>query len=333
MSDKQTESIRRWRLALANAGFCHGNQTSFHCSQLLDPNGDRAAAEAAYRALLAVLPEHADALEGLAFLLQLQGKAAEAAPYRERLLRLHARDLGVDQSHQSEVAAYLLAAEGRSAQPRHAPRVYVRTLFERYASNFDAHLRGKLRYRGPQLLYESLSVVVDLAPARFDVLDIGCGTGLAGEVFRGLANRLDGLDLSQAMLEKAEIRGIYDRLEQGEIVEQLPRLAQAYDLVVAADVLVYFGDLSAVFNAVLGALSSGGYFVCTVERGEAKGFRLRSTGRYQHHPEYVRQLADDLGFETLCCRQATLREQDGRPVIGAVFVLRRCPDKTSQEQG
>ena len=323
MNDKQIESIKRWRLALAKAGFCSGKLTSFHCSQLLGPSGDRAAAEVAYRMLLAELPEHADALQGLAFLLQLQGNSAGAAHYRQRLLRLRVRALGVDPSHQGEAAAYLLAAEGGAAQPTCAPRAYVRALFDRYASDFDAHLQGKLRYRGPQLLYESLGTVVDLEAARFDVLDIGCGTGLAGVVFRGLANRLDGLDLSRAMLEMAKVRGVYDRLEQGEIVEQLPRLAQVYDLVVAADVLVYFGKLSALFNAVRGVLRGGGHLVCSVERGEAEDFRLRSSGRYQHHPRYVRQLAEDLGFETLCCRQATLREQHGRAVSAVVFVLRR----------
>lgn len=327
MNDTQTESIKRWRLALSKVGFSSSNQTSFHCSQLLAPGGDRVAAEAVYRALLADLPEHADALEGLAFLLQLQGKTAEAAQYRERLLQQHVRELGVDQRHQGEAAAYLLAAEGRAAQPECAPRTYVRALFDRYAIGYDAHLRDRLHYRGPQLLYENLGAVVDLLHTRFDVLDIGCGTGLAGEVFLGLADRLDGLDLSPAMLEKAEVRGIYDRLEQGEIVDQLPRLVQVYDLVVAADVLVYFGDLSALFNAVLGVLSGAGYFVCSVESGEASGFRLRSSGRYQHHPQYVRRLAEDLGFETLCCRQATLRKQDGQPVSAAVFVLRRRLDK------
>lgn len=327
MNDTRTRSITRWRQALAKAGFSGGSQTAFHCSQLLGPCGDRAAAEAAYRALLVDLPDHADGLEGLAFLLQLQGKAAEAGRYRESLLRLRVEGLGVDPGHRDEAAAYLLAAEGWAAQPSGAPRAYVRALFDRYAGGFDAHLLGKLCYRGPQLLYESLSAAVALTPASLDVMDIGCGTGLAGEVFRWLARRLDGLDLSSAMLEKAESRHIYDRLEQGEIVEQLPQLARIYDLVIAADVLVYFGELSALFNAVFGVLSSGGYFVCSVERGDAEGFRLRSSGRYQHHPAYVQQLAGDLGFETLSCRQATLREQDGRPVTAAVFVLRRHLDK------
>jgi predicted TPR repeat methyltransferase len=327
MNDRHTDSIKCWRRALADAGFCRSNQPSFHCSQLLDPSGDRAAAESACRTLLADLPEHPGALEGLAFLLQLQGRTAEASCYRERLLRLRIRDLGVDQSHQGEATAYLLAAEGWKVQPMCAPRAYVRALFDRYASGFDAHLREKLHYRGPELFHENLRAVVDLTSVRFDVLDIGCGTGLAGEVFRGLANRLDGLDLSPAMLENAGARGTYDRLEQGEIVERLPRLARVYDLVLAADVLVYFGDLSALFNAVLGVLKGGGYFVCSVERGETKDFRLRSTGRYQHNPRYVRELAEELGFKILRCRQVTLREQDDRPVTAVVFVFGRRLEK------
>lgn len=146
---------------------------------------------------------------------------------------------------------------------------------------------------------------------------------IAGTVFRGPAKRLDGLDLSRAMLDRAGSLGIYDRLEQGETVERLPLLGHVYDLVVAADVLVYFGDLVAVFSAVHGVLSDGGYFIFSVEKGDTEGFRLRSTGRYQHHPSYVQGVADGIAFETSLCAEAVLREQDGRPVTAAVFVLRR----------
>ena len=319
-----TEAVAHWRRALAEAGF--GNRLHpFHCSQLLNPKGDRAAAESACRALLAELPDHGDALEGLAFLLQLQGRNAEVTRYRQRLLRLRVRDLGVDLRHEDEAVGYLLAAEGRSTPPACSPRAYVRALFDRYAENFDAHLQDKLCYRGPRLLYQALGAVSDLRSLRLDVLDVGCGTGLAGVVFQGLARRLDGLDLSPAMLEKAAARGIYNRLQQGDIVQQLPRLAKAYDLVVAADVLVYFGDLVELFSGVHGVLRRGGYFVFSVERGESQGFRLRSSGRYQHHPAYVRQQAEDQKFALLYGEPATLRQQDGRPVTAVVFVLQRRP--------
>jgi predicted TPR repeat methyltransferase len=278
---------------------------------------------------LNTLPDRVDGLEGLAFLLQLQGRAGEALPYRRRLLLQHIRGLGVDATLQSEATTYLLAGEGRVAQPEQAPSEYVRCLFDRYAIQFDADLVDRLHYDGPELLYDTLRRSIVLRPGGLDVLDIGCGTGLAGAVFRPVARTLDGLDLSQAMLERAEARGIYDRLDQGEIVAELTRLSRCYDLVVAADVLIYFGDLIPVFTAVRGVLKDRGHFVFSVEKGDADGFRLRSTGRYQHHPDYVKEVADGVGLETLHRREATMREQDNQPVTAFVFVLRQGSGNTA----
>jgi predicted TPR repeat methyltransferase len=217
----------------------------------------------------------------------------------------------------------LLAGEGRATPPEQAPPAYVRGLFDGYAENFDSHLLNKLHYQGPELLYESLQEILDDKSALLDVLDIGCGTGLAGTVFRQLAKGLDGLDISSAMLDKAAQRGIYDRLEQGEIVHRLTHLGQRYDLVVASDVLSYFGDLWPVLHAMYSVLKADAYSVFSVEKGETDGYRLRSTGRYQHHPAYVIAMAQRLGLETLLSREGILREQEGQPVKAVIFVLQR----------
>ena len=321
--DRQTDAIKRWCEALQRAGYNSAGAVTFHCSQLLCPRGDRKAAESAYRALLTDLPEHKQGLEGMAFLLQLQGRTAEAVPYRERLLRLHIQSFEIDDSDQEVATRYLLAAEGGAAQPGRAPSAYVRGLFDGYARYFDGHLRDKLHYRGPELLYESLKGILDLKTSRLDVLDIGCGTGLAGVRFRPVANRLDGIDLSASMLEKAAQRRIYDRLEQGEILTRLPQMEQRYDLLVAADVLIYFGDLSVVFRAMSTVLRDAALAVFSVEKGETAGYRLRSTGRYQHHPDYVREVARRQGFEILSCQEKAIRRQDNRPVVCTLFVMRR----------
>ena len=134
---------------------------------------------------------------------------------------------------------------------------------------------------------------------------------------------LDGAGSIGGLLERAKARGVYDRLDQGEILEALPGLRRRYDLVIAADVLGYFGDLRPVFAAVCGVLRDRGHFVLSVEKGEADGFRLRSTGRYQHHPGYVHEVAQRAGLKVLHCREATLREQEGQPVTAVICVLER----------
>ena len=44
-------------------------------------------------------------------------------------------------------------------------------------------------------------------------LDLGCGTGLSGEPFKGLSRRLVGVDVSSGMLEQAKRKDIYSVLE------------------------------------------------------------------------------------------------------------------------
>ncbi|MFX8227089.1 methyltransferase domain-containing protein, partial [Acinetobacter baumannii] len=69
------------------------------------------------------------------------------------------------------------------------------------------------------------------------ILDLGCGTGLAGVTFMALAAHLAGVDLSPRMVEKARQRGLYDELGVGDVVEAMRRTPGGWDLLVAADVL------------------------------------------------------------------------------------------------
>jgi len=139
-----------WRQALVRAGYTQaGRPGPFHVSQLANPAGDRRAAEHALRALLAACPDDRDGLEGLAFLLQLQGRGDEAVPYRRRLLGQHAQRLGVAPDAQAATADYLLSAETGDRSPAAAPVDYVRCLFDRYADDFDGHLRDSLNRCAP----------------------------------------------------------------------------------------------------------------------------------------------------------------------------------------
>ena len=96
-----------------------------------------------------------------------------------------------------------------------------------------------------------------------NVLDAGCGTGLAGLLFRPLASRLD---LSPGMIQKATDRGVYDRLDVGELCGSLAEHHGSYDLIVAADMWPYFGELDSVFSAVAGGLRAAAALARTVER-------------------------------------------------------------------
>src|SRR5579872_3121739 len=129
---------------------------------------------------------------------------------------------------------------------------YVRRLFDQYASRYDSALTQHLAYRGPILLREAVEQAMrtsDRPPHFASMLDLGCGTGLAGEAFRKLVGRMVGVDLSSAMAAQAEAKHLYDRLVTADITEFLLAAVKdgaLFDLVIAADVFVYVNDPAAI---------------------------------------------------------------------------------------
>lgn len=159
-------------------------------------------------------------------------------------------------SPRSGVVTHLLATL-TGGNPQRAPDGYVSWLFNTYAPRFDNHL-ASLAYQGPEMLRRLAEKAGWPADRCLDVLDLGCGTGLSGLPFRSYAARLDGIDLASRMLEQAQCRGIYDQLHHGEAHDVLQRLpTAAYDLVIAADTLIYIGDVSALFPLVEKVLKPG----------------------------------------------------------------------------
>jgi predicted TPR repeat methyltransferase len=152
------------------------------------------------------------------------------------------------------------------------------------------------------------------------ILDLGCGTGLTGAVFRARAACLDGLDLSPAMIEKARAKGLYDQLSVGDIETALAAPGPLYDLIVAADTLVYLGDLASLFRNVRARLEPHGYFLFTVEAG-LEDFALGPKRRWRHGEAYLRRIAGDAGFEVAGLVEASPRTEAQQPVAGFAVAL------------
>lgn len=202
-----------------------------------------------------------------------------------------------------------------------APASYVRALFDDYAERFDQHLMVDLAYAAPNrvrnIVGQCLDRVVPIA------VDLGCGTGICGPLFRSITEHLIGVDLSPAMLEIARKRKIYDVLIEADIVRYLRGRQGEFDLCVAADVLVYLGDLRPLLTAVAVALRPDGYLAFTVESTLERDWVLQRTGRYAHNREYLQLLAQQCGFQVEALERATLRTQRDEPVMGDVWLLRR----------
>lgn len=278
------------------------------------------AAEAALREQLDQQPEDKDALKMLISILRETGRAREEAPLRRQLHERRCRDLGVPEAQRDVVVAYLEAAETGSTPPERSADAYVSALFDLYAPSFDDSLRGFLAYRAPERLMDAVRAALG-DRRELDVLDLGCGTGLAGPLLRPLARRLEGIDLSTGMLAKARERGVYDVLRAGEITSELGASTAFHDLIVAVDVLVYFGALEVLFERAARRLAPGGLFAFTVEKGAEPGYRLQPSARYAHHLDYLRSCARTAGLRPVVEREDPLRRQAGQPVIGHVVVL------------
>ena len=247
-------------------------------------------------------------------LLRDAGRVREAASaYREALA--HGGDPALN--------GYYLASVSGDAAPATAPVHYVEPFFDEYAQTFDDHLVGTLHYRAPERLVTSIAAH---GPRRHrSALDLGCGTGLVGVLLRATVERLAGVDLSARMLERAQVRGVYDLLLQGDIAAHLEATAERHDLVVAADVFIYVGDLEPIFRGVARVLEPDGRFAFTVEAA-AEGverYSLNPSLRYAHAPGYLDSLAAAHGFAVEHCARAPLREEQERPVEGWYVVLRR----------
>jgi predicted TPR repeat methyltransferase len=189
-------------------------------------------------------------------------------------------------------AALHLARLGAADADRAMSPAYLRTLFDQYAPRFDEAL-ARLAYLGPQRLREAVERYchnTSRAAACGEVLDLGCGTGMAGAAFRPHARRLTGIDLSPAMVAQAQSKRIYDRLETSDLLGFLAAehdRGTSYDLVIAADVFAYLFDLAPAAAAVARVLGPGGLFAFTVEAGQ-QGVTLGETLRYQHGEDHLR---------------------------------------------
>ena len=310
-----------WRARLEACGF-EGAQLvpPTYAAQVLWSWREPLAAEAALREQLEQQPDDKDTLRMLISILRESGREEEIPLLRRQLHERRCRDLRIPEAEREAVIAYLEAAETGTSPPERTADAYVAALFDVYAPSFDDSLRGFLAYRAPERLLEAVRAA--LGPRRdLDVLDLGCGTGLAGPLLRPFARRLEGIDLSTGMLARARERGVYDALRAGEITAELSVSPVRHDLIVAVDVLVYFGALEVLFAHVARRLAPGGLFAFTVEKGDEPGYRLLPSARYAHHLDYLRECARAAGLRPVVEREATLRKQAGQPVIGHVVVL------------
>lgn|SRR5215475_3125273 len=285
--------------------------------------GDLAGAADILSQTVELAPRFATAWFALGAIRDVMGdRAAAVAAFAA------ARDADPDDYHGARLHLARLGAAEATPQ---MTATYVRRLFDQHAPAFDTTMRERLDYRGPELLLEAVRAQAGAslrpgAPMRFgSMLDLGCGTGLAGEAFRAQVDWLVGVDLSAAMIRQARAKGLYDRLidaELGAFLREEGANANQYHLIVAADVFVYVGDLVPIVADVARVLAPGGLFAFSVETHEGSGVRLRETLRYAHAVDHLREALHGAGLMTLKLAPASTRTEKGAPVAGLIAVAK-----------
>jgi len=285
-----------------------------HLGLVIDEAGDGEAAMECWRKAIALQPDYAEPHNHLALVLDRNGDSAGAIAAWKEAARL--RPDWIEPQ-------YYLASASEGAAPASAPARYVTRLFDKYAREFDRHLLRQLEYKVPDLIAQAIGRAgVQHAD---EVIDLGCGTGLSGVTVRALAGRMVGVDLSPKMIEMARERNIYDELVAGDLMDVLKERKGDVDLVLAADVFVYVGELSEVFAAIKSALRPGGVLAFSVEKiRESEGdLVLRESRRFSHSRSYIEGLVEKTGLELIELTDAVLRV-DGRDIIkGMIVVVRK----------
>jgi predicted TPR repeat methyltransferase len=215
----------------------------------------------------------------------------------------------------------MMADAERALSAARSDARYVRHLFDQFSADYDTRMLEQLAYSAPLILREFAGFLGFGGTKRHTILDLGCGTGLMGEAVKDWARRLDGIDLSPRMIDKARGRGIYDELHLADICAWLDEPGRNYELIFAADTVVYLGDLALLFCSVRRCLADGGSFLFTVERKEGCGFELGPKRRWRHSENYLRAVAERAGLGMAGMMACEPRREAGQPVEGWAVAL------------
>ncbi len=287
----------------------------FEWARDLEAKGDLAGAADLLTQALELAPGYASAWFAL-------GELREKLGQRDGAIAAFREAAQADRQDRHGAMLHLIRLGVRPAGAM--PEGYVRALFDGYAPAFDQALTEGLGYRAPELLLGAVRAARAGERMKFgSVLDLGCGTGLAGAAFRPHCDWLVGVDLSPAMLAQARTKGLYDRLSEGEVLGFLGGEVQAkaqYHLILAADVFMYLDDLAPVLKAAARVLAPSGLIAFSVETHDGDGVMLRDTLRYAHNAAHVRAALTAAGLKILSVDFAATRTEKGVPVPGLIVV-------------
>ena len=283
---------------------------------MLDRAGQFEQARAEYSKVLEVRPGDEEMLRGLFFCTLRLEDMDEARRLADVLIIRHPDD--------EQIRYWHAVAHGQT--PKTQPDITVARLFDDYAERFDLHLVGGLKYHAPERVAQ---ILLALHPdRRFNVLDLGCGTGLLGLYLGRLQGHLIGVDLSEKMIDAAARHGVYSRFHHVNILDALRDTpADHYEVITCLDALVYVGDLAPVIPNALRILKAGGHFIFTCEAAnedEADLVLRPNSNRYAHKASAVERQCREAGFDEVQFEHLeSLRNEGGKALPGFIVIARK----------
>lgn len=179
--------------------------------------------------------------------------------------------------------------------------------YDQMSAKYEAICKGD-HYRVPLWLRENFSLLSRTYYPRW--LDIGCGSGIVGDLIKELhieTSTLDGFDISEQMLIECQKKGIYNHLGKCDlnlgIFEVKPRM---YDIVSAIGVLEFVKDINSLIKSIKNILEIDGFFYFTFEKLENEPiipnhftFNNEKILRNQYTSDQIIKLFTSFSFEVL----------------------------------
>ena len=267
-------------------------------------------AEASYKQAIALKPDYVEAHYNLGVTLQELGRLDEAEASYRQVIALKPDD--------AEAKHMLAALSGETTAT--APRDFIEGLFDNYAAKFESSLVDNLEYKIPRVIAEMI-----IKDNKFDLLgsimDLGCGTGLFGAEIKQFCEHLEGIDLSEKMLDKAKEKDVYNKLIKQDIVTYLSNESLNFDYFISTDVFIYIGDLYDVFRLIKSRNKTGGKLAFSTEDSDGDGFFLEQSGRYSHSKKYIEGLCEKFGYKLRHFETQALRKDKNQYISGGLYLL------------
>lgn len=140
-----------------------------------------------------------------------------------------------------------------------------KSLYKDWADTYDKTMLDGLGYLTPKKTAELLSDYLPLKQAQ--ILDVGSGTGLAGQELASHGYRnIDALDYSAEMLEVARKRNVYQNLHQIDLTDDIALASNSYDAMISTGTFTHAHVGASCLDELFRILKPGGLLACTVHK-------------------------------------------------------------------